>query len=256
MISEHAARSLDRSQLLRVLTGRVSEMVESELERFGRLVADRRKALALTLKQLSEAGGPSDVTTGKIERAAIEEPSARTLRRLDAGLRWQSGSAARTLHGGDPISLEELPTASTAIGAGAVSAGPNSVTLPLSVISDLSNVAKEYENVAAQEAVTPDQVAAVNAKFDVLVDRILRSWVIAQLEIKAGPSRDQRDFLVEMLIGDYLDRKPIPASKADEIDLLYMRWLTGRASEEIDPEMDRQFTARWQQAKNKEKKPT
>lgn len=255
MIDERAARSLDRSELLLQLTGRVSEMAESELMRFGRLVADRRKALALTLKQLSEAGGPSDVTTGKIERGGIEEPSARTLRRLDKGLRWKEGSAARTLIGGEPVPLEELPSAAPALGGGAVSAGPDSVTMSLSLVSDLSGLAKRLENVAKQDAITREDVAAVGAELDVVVDRILRSWVIAQLEMKVGPDRDQKDFMVEMLIGDYLDRKPVIENKSDEIDLLYMRWLTGRAAEGIDPEMDRQFTARWQQVKNQEKKP-
>ena len=255
MIDEHAACGLDRSELLLQLTGRVSEMAESQLMRFGRLVADRRRALALTLKQLSEAGGPSDVTAGKIERGGIEEPSARTLRRLDTGLRWKEGSAARALLGGEPVPLEELPAAASALGGGAVSAGPDSVTMSLSLVSDLSGLAKRLENVAKQDSITREDVTAVGAELDVLVDRILRSWVIAQLEMKVGPDRDQRDFMVEMLIGDYLDRKPVSTSKADETDLLYMRWLTGRASEDIDPEMDRQFTARWQQAKNKEKKP-
>lgn len=256
MIGEHAARSLDRSELLLQLTGSVSEMAESELMRFGRLVADRRKALGLTLKEIAEAGGPSDVTSGKIERGGIAEPSARTLRRLDTGLRWKEGSAARALLGGDPVPLEGLPAAAPAPGGGAVTAGPDTVTMSLSLVSDLSGLAKRLENVSKQDEITRADVTAVGAELDVLVDRILRSWVIAQLEMKVGPERDQKDFMVEMLIGDYLDRKPpVSASKSDEIDLLYMRWLTGRASEDIDPQMDRQFTARWQKVKNKEKKP-
>ncbi|WP_072691488.1 helix-turn-helix domain-containing protein, partial [Rhodococcus marinonascens] len=200
-------------------------MRESELVHFGDLVADRRKELALTLKQLSETGGPSDVTTGKIEHGAIEQPSARTLRRLDAGLRWKEGSAAKALRGGNPIPLEDLPTSTTSAGGGAVGAGTDSVTLSLAVVSDLSNIAKRYEGIA--ERLGLDELAAVNADLDVLVDRILRSWVISQLEMKAGADRDKNDFLVEMLIGDYLDRKPVPADKSDELDLLYMRWLTG-----------------------------
>ncbi|WP_072690863.1 hypothetical protein [Rhodococcus marinonascens] len=121
------------------------------------------------------------------------------------------------------------------------------------MVSDLSNIAKRYEGIA--ERLGLDELAAVNADLDVLVDRILRSWVISQLEMKAGADRDKNDFLVEMLIGDYLDRKPVPADKSDELDLLYMRWLTGRASDEISPQVEHQFATRWQQAKNKEKKP-
>lgn len=53
---------------------------------------------------MDDHGGPSSTTMSRVERG-IAPPSAKTLRKLDAGLRWQQGSAARVLEGGDPTPL-------------------------------------------------------------------------------------------------------------------------------------------------------
>ncbi|NKS02595.1 hypothetical protein GS528_16575 [Rhodococcus hoagii] len=53
------------------------------------------------------------------------------------------------------------------------------------------------------------ELAEVNTDLDLVVDRILRAWLIAQLERRAVPEGSlQRDPMVEMLIGDYLNRTP------------------------------------------------
>ncbi|MBM4511344.1 helix-turn-helix domain-containing protein [Rhodococcus hoagii] len=76
--------------------------MSDERARFAQIVAERRRLLGLTLDELQAAGGPSDVTTGKIEKGAIASPSARTLRRLDHALRWVEGSAARRSQAATP----------------------------------------------------------------------------------------------------------------------------------------------------------
>ncbi len=186
----------------------------NERARFARIVAERRRLLGLTLDQLQQAGGPSDVTTGKIEKGAIASPSARTLRRLDTGLQWTEGSAARAFAGGgEPTALEEVPSVRRSTPS-AVNAAADSVTLSLTVVNELSDIAKRYERLAGgtiedQELVA--ELGRINTDFDVLVDRILRAWLIAQLERKSAPDSPVRgDPVVEMLIGDYLNRTPEP----------------------------------------------
>ncbi|MEE2033383.1 helix-turn-helix domain-containing protein [Rhodococcus chondri] len=226
--------------------------MNNERARFAQIVAERRRLLGLTLDELQAAGGPSDVTTSKIEKGALAAPSARTLKRLDHSLRWAEGSAARAFAGGDPTPLEELPATRRSTPA-AVSADVDSVTLSLNVVNDLSDIAKRYELLAT--GVDP-QIAAplkeINSDFDLLVDRILRAWLIAQLERRnVGPDSPlTHDPMVEMLIGDYLNRTPEPPTPDDAHDLLYLRWLTGRPID-ADASTEATFIARRSSAQEK-----
>lgn len=77
-----------------------------DLERFGRIVLDRRIELGLSQEDVAAAGGPTDTTLGKIENCEWTPGNRKvTLRKLDAGLRWEPGSAVRTLAGGDPTPI-------------------------------------------------------------------------------------------------------------------------------------------------------
>ena len=79
-----------------------------DLERFGRIVFNRRTELGLTQEGVSQNGGPTDTTMGKIENGEWTPGNRKvTLRKLDVGLRWAPGSAARTLAGGDPTPLSD-----------------------------------------------------------------------------------------------------------------------------------------------------
>lgn len=64
----------------------------------------RREELGIQQEEMDDHGGPSSTTMSRVERG-IAPPSAKTLRKLDAGLQWQQGSAARALEGGDPTPL-------------------------------------------------------------------------------------------------------------------------------------------------------
>jgi transcriptional regulator with XRE-family HTH domain len=84
-----------------------------DLARFGNIVKRRREQLDLQQEDMRHHGGPSSTTMSEIERGLARiHPS--TLRKLDAGLRWAKGSAAKTLDGGEP---EELPEQTTGLEA-------------------------------------------------------------------------------------------------------------------------------------------
>lgn len=247
------APSRYRRRLIRTLAGKVDAMT-NERARFARIVAERRRLLGLTLDQLQQAGGPSDVTTGKIEKGAIASPSARTLRRLDTGLQWTEGSAARAFAGGEPTALEEVPSVRRST-PGTVNAAADSVTLSLTVVNELSDIAKRYERLAGtiEDRELVAELGRINTDFDVLVDRILRAWLIAQLERKSAPDSPVRgDPVVEMLIGDYLNRTPEPPSVEDAHELLYLRWLTGRAGD-IDEATEHAFVTQWSKAQKEDR---
>ncbi|EME23401.1 helix-turn-helix domain-containing protein [Rhodococcus triatomae] len=217
------------------------------IENLARAVGERRRQLNLTLDQVKTAGGPSDVTTGKIEKAQIPEPSARTLRRLDVALRWTDGSAARVLTGGTPVPVEDVPP------PGGVDADADSVTLSLAIVGDLSDLAKRYERLASDHHGDPlaAELGRVNERFDLLVDRVMRTWLTVQLERRMTPTEagaaagsPPGDPVVEMLLGDYLDRTPRPPTAQDADELRYLRWLTGRA-DDVDPPTQQRYLARW-----------
>lgn len=71
---------------------------EPDRDRFARIVKARRDALNKTQEEINELGGPSDTTFSKIENR-VWQPGRQAmiiLRKLDAGLQWEEGSAART----------------------------------------------------------------------------------------------------------------------------------------------------------------
>lgn len=78
------------------------------LHRFARIVKARRDALKLTQEEANALGGPSDSTFSKIENRTWRPRGVETLRKLDAGLKWEEGSAERIyFENGDPIPLPD-----------------------------------------------------------------------------------------------------------------------------------------------------
>ena len=51
---------------------------------------------------MRDRGGPSTTKMTEVERVIGPTPTPQTLRKLDAGLGWAQGSAARVLAGGEP----------------------------------------------------------------------------------------------------------------------------------------------------------
>lgn len=77
-----------------------------DLKRFGEIVRKRREELGLRQDQLPK--GPSTTALTGIENGRVA-PTAATLRKLDASLRWTSGSAKKALGGGEPTPLSAQP---------------------------------------------------------------------------------------------------------------------------------------------------
>lgn len=79
-------------------------MNQKDLVRFGSIVRARREELGIQQDDMRDHQGPSSTTMSGIERGVID-PARSTLRKLDVGLRWVQGSAAKTLDGGTPEAL-------------------------------------------------------------------------------------------------------------------------------------------------------
>ena len=66
-------------------------------------VVARRDELDLSQLDVWQSGGPSNTTLTEIENGRIENLTRTTARKLDAGLRWEPGSAKRVWEGGEPV---------------------------------------------------------------------------------------------------------------------------------------------------------
>lgn len=73
-------------------------------------LADHVKARRLhkdwTQLDVYNQGGPSNSTLTAVEDARTPGPSRSTIRKLDVGLQWESGSARRVLEGGEPTPID------------------------------------------------------------------------------------------------------------------------------------------------------
>ncbi|WP_336794220.1 helix-turn-helix domain-containing protein [Gordonia malaquae] len=110
----------------------------------------RREELGLRQDELKARGGPSTTTLTKIENATPPTPAPGTLRKLDHGLGWSSGSARRVLDGGEPTLATGVPVESAVRPDG--TAGHLHVgTAPVTVMNDAWAHAVENMQVALLE---------------------------------------------------------------------------------------------------------
>ncbi|WP_170931913.1 helix-turn-helix domain-containing protein [Brachybacterium massiliense] len=70
-----------------------------DLERLGRAIRLYRDITNLTQDEIATRGGPSDVTIRGLENGNGKKPNGATLRKIDRGLRWPEGFAAKLLSG-------------------------------------------------------------------------------------------------------------------------------------------------------------
>ena len=79
--------------------------MSSNAKRLAAAVKARREELDLSQLDVWQQGGPSNTTLTKIESGQLESLARVTARKLDAGLRWQEGSARNVWAGGEAVPL-------------------------------------------------------------------------------------------------------------------------------------------------------
>lgn len=212
--------------------------------RFGRIVVQRRRVLGLTTRDVHKAGGPSTPTLNRIEAGRIRQPSRDTLVKLDRALRWQSGSAARTFDGGLPETVEPTPPPSPTISQPIVATvdGVMISTETLSTLVDLVDQVVRSGDPDGEDGRTERR------ELGVLVDRLLRSWIIVQAEVWKSQNELQRnEILINRMLGDQLRKEPDPAKlgPSDLEDINYLRWLLGRKDDADSADIHR-WQMRWE----------
>lgn len=85
---------------------------DEHAQRLGQLLRQRRKDLKLTQAAIQEAGGPSTATLRVIEGGKHTELRAGTAQPLERILKWQPGSIAAILKGGQPTEITPAPAPS------------------------------------------------------------------------------------------------------------------------------------------------
>ena len=98
----------------------------SAAEQLRAAVLARRDQLKFSRRQVSLNGGPSEPTLLKIERGQGDDLGAATFRKLDIGLQWEAGSAARVVEGGTP----------TAAARSAIAFAPGGLVVPVSAVAE------------------------------------------------------------------------------------------------------------------------
>lgn len=136
--------------------------------------------------------------------------------------------------------------------AGVPAVHGDTVTLDITFIETLGAIAKEYEALAKKTEGSGVALAAINERLDAIVDRLMRKWVISQVEIRSIAPGVSADKSYEVLVGEYLDRQLPDVSgrlaEEDIDDLSYLRWLTGRSLPEHVDTSD--FNRRWAHRRN------
>lgn len=186
------------------------------VRRLGTAAQKRRDALGLTRDQVYQRGGPSQPTLLKIERGAQPPPQPATLRKLDAGLDWEPGSAARVLAGGDSAEVGAHRARHLSL-----SPGPNEVAVPVTTITALVSVARELTAHADQH---PD-AKAISERFNSVIQPVYGNYVTRLLEENKRNGGAFAPLLV--VLGPFLDEE-IATGDATAIDEgRYRRWLAG-----------------------------
>ncbi|MFC7446456.1 helix-turn-helix domain-containing protein [Rhodococcus daqingensis] len=219
-------------------------MVSESRARFGRFVTERRRALNLTQDEVRAAGGPSDAAQTRAENGTGPEPSQRTLRRLDTGLNWAPGSAARTLLGGVPDPLEGEPGRATDGPRGATGFGPDYVAVPVEVIADLMAPHGTLNSFRDRwSEVSKDEFDKATDALNSAISRLTGVYVTDLLERNGGPGVPV-PALIEFAFGHHLD-EPVGDDPSDAEERLYRRWLAGRPVD-ASSDLESRFRRRWQ----------
>lgn len=206
--------------------------VTAHPERFGRLVESRRRELGLSHRAVSEAGGPTTVTISKIERGHTPQPGLKTFAKLDRALKWRAGSAARAFEGAEPEPIEGVKRRRPPATADSrrITATEDAVTLRTDVVAELIDAVTQLDSIV--ERLQDPQLSEADRTVQLIVDRIFRAWIIAQIESwRSAGELHRNEIMVTRMLGDYLGREPKSSDSNDAEDLAYLRWLLGRGED-------------------------
>ncbi|WP_167735603.1 helix-turn-helix transcriptional regulator [Rhodococcus sp. 1R11] len=213
-------------------------MSDAAAYRFGVLVRQRRIELGLTQREVSRQGGPAGPTISNVERAAAESISPDTLAKLDRGLGWTAGSAARALSGGVPTtegSVAETPHGPSPTGAVAVPVGV--VTTMLRATRTLNSVLDGDIDVSTLGGARRE-LTTLESALSPICSRYL-TYLIEDYLIRRDDELPADLAAVEHL----LDAGIGGTDPAELDDRRYRRWLAGD-SPAIDPVLDARYRAR------------
>lgn len=208
--------------------------VPDGLSRLAKAVAERRRMLGLTRIQVQENGGPADTTLARIEHPTPETapPRPTTLRRLDKGLEWPEGSAARTLHGAAPDRtdqpLDVHPDLTNALNF-------NSVEMPVTIVRDL---------VRAGDHVIADHPDESTRELRRCIQRLTAAYATEVLERVGGPGA-AIPLAIELTFRGHLSAPLAPEGDPARTDQLYRRWLAGNGLPDTEQHLATTFEARW-----------
>ncbi len=187
----------------------------SATERLGAAVLARRDQLKFSRRQVSLNGGPSEPTLLKIERGQGDDLGAATFRKLDIGLQWEAGSAARVVEGGTP----------TAAARSAIAFASGGLLVPVSAVAEVTKLVGELQDLA--DTKQDDSLQSLSDRLAVAIRPIYGSYVTNVLEINRRSSPGGLAAILQLL-GPFLD-EPIPIDAGDVSEWQYRRWLAGQS---------------------------
>ncbi|MCF8786133.1 MULTISPECIES: helix-turn-helix domain-containing protein [Rhodococcus] len=214
--------------------------------RLGDYVAARRRELGLTRAQVQQAGGPSVSRLATIEENSGPDPSAPTLQKLDAGLQWQPGSAARTLSGGIPRALPDAPTyASNGDGnasdhtSGQSLIGVSQVSV---AVEELAGLLRAVNRLTDSYAAGSDDLGESVRQVQSSTSSLAGRWATEVLE-RNRISNTEVPAVLELAFGHLLDAPTDGTAEPELTERLYRRWLSGRVAG-LTEEQTEAFTQR------------
>ena len=210
-----------------------SQNKRDSLAFLARAVFRRRRELGLTRLDLSQLGGPSDTTIARIEAPTVKTafPRPSTLRRLDAGLRWATGSAAGCLILREPIPLNSGDSAPRAHG---YLREPDTVELPTELI---------HQIITTLDAINLNPSGSNTAvkRLQDVADAMRWAYLTREVEdLRTAGSEIPDHLAIGIMSALMCTAGTEPARRDGHADRLYLRWLVGLD----DADANGQFAAR------------
>lgn len=208
-------------------------MTTQHADYLGQVAQARREKLGLSKQAVHAAVGLNPITLNKIENGQAKGIRKDTLSRLDKVLEWKAGSAEAAFVSRQPP--VELGTSQEPVVPSVLY-----IPFPPELIQTTVMLAEKL----AAAVGTDEQLAGIASDMDIVADRVLRAWTIADVERQKFEGTLSAA-TIEMLLGHYLRRTPQAPSVQDEDELLYLRWLLGRLPDSVPAEEETRFAQRW-----------